>query len=206
MSRRWRLWTFRDGSERFLTMKTKLNEEFVYQAILTGDLEIMPDGTIWRLRKRVWDRWQKKAVSRPCKRVRAENDCGEYLQVRIMLGGVRVCALAHRLVFRHFKGPIPDGLTINHKDGKKKRNHPDNLEPATYSEQVVHALQTLKVGRIDQNGPKNAMAKLTPEQVATIRERRKAGEKLQAIADDFGIKMQAVSKIARRERWDAFPG
>ena len=183
-------------------MKTKQNEEFVYQAVLSGDLEIMPDGTIWRVRKRGWDRWKKKAVSRPCKRVRAEHSMGKYLQVRIMVDGVRVYAMAHRLVYRHFKGPIPEGLTINHEDGQKKRNHPDNLEPATYSEQQLHAARVLKVGHaVNQNGTLNSMAKLTPDQVQEIRRRRKAGEYLSSIASDYGIRFQQVSRIARGDRW-----
>lgn len=121
-----------------------------------------------------------------------------------MLDGVRVYALAHRLVFRHFNGPIPDGLTVNHKFGRKKKNHPDRLELATYSEQIIHALHVLKVGRTDQNGTKNAMAKLTLRQVNTIRRRRADGERLAAIALDFGITYQAVSKIARGDRWAKF--
>lgn len=182
-------------------MKCKQNEEFVYQAILNGDLEIRPDGTIWRLRKRVWDRWLKKAVSRPCKRVRAEHDNGTYLQVRIMLDGVRVYALAHRLVFRHLKGPIPLGMTVNHEDGQKKRNHPSNLELATNSEQQIHATRVLKVGHAcNQNGEANSMATLTAEQVSEIRRRRASGEKLLAIAKDFGIVFQTVSRIARGDR------
>lgn len=187
--------------------KPKMNEEFVYQAVLSGDLEILPDGTIWRLRKRGWDRWKKIAVSRPCKRVRAEHDTGDYFQIRIMVDKVRVYAVAHRLVWRHFKGPIPQGLTINHKDGKKKRNVPANLELATYAEQQIHAVRVLKVGHAcNQSCEKNSMTKLLPDQVTEIRRRRAAGEKLLAIAVDFGIAFQTVSKIARGDSWAEFCG
>ena len=91
-------------------------EEFVYQAVVSGDLEILSDGTIWRVRKRGWDRWKKEAVSRLCRRVRAEHDQGEYFQVRAMMNGKRGYALAHRMVYLHFQGPIPNGLTINHEN------------------------------------------------------------------------------------------
>lgn len=191
-------------------VKSKQNEEFVYQAVLSGDLEILPDGAIWRLRKRGWDRWQKKTISRPCKRVRAERRSGKegnYFQVGLMMDSMRVFALAHRLVYLHFKGTIPDGLTVNHKDGDKKHNHPDNLELATYSEQQIHAAQVLKVGHAaHQHGTNNSMAKLTPEQVQEIRRRRQAGERLLAIAADYGIAFQQVSKIARRTRWAHLAG
>ena len=182
-------------------MESKQNEEFVYQAVVSGDLEILADGSVWRVRKRGWDRWKKQAVSRKCKRVRAEHDQGDYLQVRVMVDGVRVYALAHRLVFRHFKGPIPVGLTVNHEDGKKKRNHPDNLTLANYSEQQIHATRILKVGHAcNQNGMKNSMARIMEEEVQQIRERRENGESLSSIALDYGIAFQTVSKIARGER------
>lgn len=180
---------------------SKQNEEFVYQAVLSGDLEIMPDGTIWRVRKRRWDRWRDKAISYPCKRVRAEHDAGKYSQIRLMMNGVRVHALAHRLVFRHFKGPIPPGMTVNHENGQHKNNPPDNLELATSSEQQLHAVHVLKTSRLaHQHGEANKSAKLTDLQVEEIRIRRATGEKLQSIADDFPVSMQTVSKIAKGER------
>lgn len=117
-----------------------------------------------------------------------------------MWDGVRFHALAHRLVYRHFIGPIPDGLTINHLNGHKDDNRPENLEPATPSEQVIHALRVLEVGR-DQRGEKNAMAKLTADQVSLIRQRRQNGERLASIAEDFGVSYQAISKVARGDRW-----
>jgi hypothetical protein len=54
---------------------------------------------------------------------------------------------------------------------------------------------------VDQSGAKNAMAKLTTGAVATIRQRRAAGERLKAIAVDFGVSDRAISKIALGRRW-----
>tara|TARA_Y100000310_G_scaffold292597_1_gene321484 strand:+ start:1118 stop:1477 length:360 start_codon:yes stop_codon:yes gene_type:complete len=112
----------------------------------------------------------------------------------------RVNALAHRLVYKHFFGPIPPDLTVNHKNGVKDDNRPENLELATHREQQMHSRHVLKHGRLDQNGEKNPMAKLTDAQVAEIRSRRGAGEQLTSIASDFGIAFQTVSKIARGQR------
>lgn len=179
-------------------MKSKQNETFVYQAVKNGDIEIRSDGTIWRLRKRGWDRWKSEAISRPCKPVRAEHDSGEYFQIRAMLDGKRVMALAHRLVWLHFHGPIPEGITLNHKNGIKKDNRPSNLELATYREQQIHATRVLRIGHAcDQHGQKNSMSKLTTDQVVQIRQRRSAGEPLKSIAADFGVTFQAISKIAK---------
>jgi hypothetical protein len=121
-----------------------------------------------------------------------------------MLDGVRVYALAHRLIYRHLNGPIPPDMTVNHKDGQKKRNHPSNLELATNSEQQVHATRVLKVGHAcNQGGEANSMATLTTEQVTEIRRRRASGEKLISIAGDFRIAFQTVSKIAKGDRRSA---
>lgn len=181
-------------------MKQPQDEE-VYRAVLAGELEIDAEGRIWRVAKRGWDRWRHETVTRPCQRVRAENDVGPYLMIRAMRNGRRFCTGAHRLVYRHFKGPIPPGLTVNHNNGKKKDNRPGNLLLATYSEQVLHARNILKVGRLDQDGEANAMAKLRAGAVREIRRRRAAGESLKSIGSAFLISPQEVSKIAKRERW-----
>lgn len=50
-------------------------------------------------------------------------------------------------------------------------------------------------------GEKNPSAKLTEEQVLDIRTRREAGEKLVALAKEFGVQCDAISKIHRRRTW-----
>lgn len=174
-------------------------EDDLYPAVESDLLTIDSGGRIWRhaIQRKMSS---GKIVTIPCPPRRAENDTGKYLQVRVMFEGVRVHALAHRLVWRHFNGPIPDGLTVNHKNGRHAQNWPLNLELATYQEQAVHARQVLRRGRLDQHGSLNAMVKLTTEQVQEICSRRASGERLTAIAMDYGIAMQTVSKIARGER------
>ena len=121
----------------------KNTEEIVYEAVLSGELEIRSDGTIWRTAARRADRWNSGTKTIPCSPRRAENSTGQYLQVRTMILGKRFSAGAARLVWRHLFGKIPDGLTINHKNGIKKDNRPENLELATHSEQTRHAITHL---------------------------------------------------------------
>ena len=185
-------------------------EEDVYPAVVMGELTIDEEGRIWRVAKRGWSRWERKTVTRPCKRVRAEHDTGDYLMIRVMFNGVRHHCQASRLVYRHFYGIIPKLMTVNHKDGDKKRNHPKNLELATDTEQVLHALHVLKRGRIDQNGEKNAMAKLTRESVREILSMKpiieadiktRHGREISKLAKKYGVSYNAVWEVLKGNHW-----
>ena len=180
-------------------------EEKVYEAVRRGELEIDSQGRIWRVGKRGWNRWEKGIVTRPCRRVRAEHRLTTgYLQVRAMVDSVRHNGLAHRLVWFHLWGSIPDGMTINHRNGVKDDNRPENLELATPSENMRHAVHVLgTASTARQWGEANAAAKLTTAEVGEIRRMRLAGMRLREVADKFGISIQHVSKIAlglRRSR------
>lgn len=179
-------------------MKSKHNEEFVYRSVLNGDLQIEPDGTIWRVKKRGGYGSKSGAASRPCARKRAENNCGSYFQVRAMFDGHRVYALAHRVVYRHFFGPILGDLTVNHKDGVKKNNHPSNLELATHSEQITHAY---RIGLKHEWGEINPAAKIKDAPVPEIRHRYASTDVTQSqLAAEYGLSFQQVSRIVRGER------
>lgn len=48
----------------------------------------------------------------------------------------------HRLVWIRFKGPIPHGMEVNHKDGDKHNNRITNLELVTSTGNKKHAFKT----------------------------------------------------------------
>jgi hypothetical protein len=183
------------------------NELVVIRAVESGELEIDQEGRVWRLKKRTFDRWTGGTRTTVCRRVRAESGApGGYLQVRVMIDGKRYYAAAHRLVYLKFKGPIPQGMTVNHDDGVKDRNHPENLLLATYSEQRIHAIKKLGARHWDCRGDNHPKAQTTSDGVTDMRRRRALGDQVKAIAADHEMTPKAVSAICTRRTWPHIGG
>lgn len=63
----------------------------------------------------------------------------QYGKVVLVHNGLRFTFQQHQVVWLYFKGAIPDGLEINHKNGKTYDNSLGNLEAVTRSENERHA-------------------------------------------------------------------
>lgn len=144
----------------------------------SGKFSVKENGTVWRGNRR------------------AEHGItGGYKQVRVMMNGRRWCTCAHRLVWHALKGPIPRGMVINHKNGIKDDNRPENLEMVTPSQNASHAMRN---GLKDQRGEKNPSAKLTDRQVAEIRlVYSQGGYTQEALGEKYGVAFQTISDIVR---------
>lgn len=187
-------------------MEHPQQENVVYAAVTSGELEIDETGRVWRVKKRWRNRWTGRIECSPCRRVRAEaGKEGGYLQVRVMWNGKRACAAAHRLVWLHMNGPIPQGITINHCDGAKSNNHPRNLELATYSQQRLHAVRVLGARHADVKGSRHPKTFLTDVQVMEMRRMRKTGAMVKDLATRFGMNAKAVSAICTGRNWPHLP-
>lgn len=146
------------------------------------DFEIDPEGRIWRIRNR----------GVPCSPSRAEYECSSgYLSVSFASENV----WAHRLVYQHFYGDIPDGLFVNHKNGVKSDNRPENLEAVTHSANRRHGYRVLGEKRVA------AVAKLTPPQVAEIRGLARSGQAPRALAARYGVTYQCVQWALHGRTW-----
>ena len=184
-------------------------EDVILSLVKSGELEIDTEGQIWRLATR-HGRGPKQGTGEyetgsrisPCKRRRAEHTDGYgYLYLMVMVEDVRTIAKAHRVVWTYFKGSIPEGLTINHKDGNKANNRLSNLELATMSEQRIHAVTVLNVNRNRPKGSLNPKSKLIEADVLAIRDLRTSGMMAKEIAERYEIDARVVSQICTRKTW-----
>lgn len=104
-------------------------------------------------------------------------------------------AEVHVLVAAAFLGPRPAGQEVCHNGGYGLNNALRNLRYDTirnnHADKKQHGTYLY--------GEKHHLAKLTEDDVRRIRLRR--GERLQDIADDFGVSRSLVSLIHLRKAW-----
>ncbi|MBQ7023530.1 MAG: HNH endonuclease [Akkermansia sp.] len=55
--------------------------------------------------------------------------------------------LVHRLVWEVFNGPIPEGMTVNHKDENKLNNSLSNLELMTMAENANYGSRNERISK-----------------------------------------------------------
>lgn len=176
-----------------------MNEDLFCEYVRSGILEIDKLGRVWRIAKRDWDIGKKACTKISCTPRRAEKLRGGYFYVRLQVGGKTLWAQAHRLVWWYFNGPIPKGLSINHKNGITTCNDLSNLELATPLEQYRHAKHVLHRSFL-HSGEEHYKSKLSDKEIVEIRTLRTQKWKQKDIAKKYGVSKQCISKIIRVER------
>lgn len=107
----------------------------------------------------------------------------------------------HTFVALAFLGERPEGLEINHKDGNKENNKPDNLEYITKAENIKHAYD--KKLMKPKVGSSNGMAKLTEKDVQEIRCIASVGGRYygrKALAIKYGVSECTIKEVVNRRR------
>jgi hypothetical protein len=159
--------------------RIKQHEAIVYRAVKAGELEIDRQGRVWRVNRRVWNERGKRFMAVPCIRRRAEHRAGPLLNVRAKFNGRSYATSASRLVWLHFKGAIPAGLQVKHRNGREDDNR----------------LQRVAFGE------KHHCAKLTDKGVRRMRAARKRGEPLASLARKNGVSVSTVLRACNGEQW-----
>jgi hypothetical protein len=103
---------------------------------------------------------------------------------------------AHRVAWKEFKGPIPDGKQVLHKCDNPLCVNPEHL---FLGDNTVNVRDCIKKGRkVVFPGESNGKSKLTRKQVRAIRRDTRIHE---AIAADYGVCRANISVIKSRKKW-----
>jgi len=91
---------------------------------------------------------------------------------------------------------------VNHKNGNRSDNNPENLEWITKVEDVQHAREVLKTATgWDSAGSNNSHAKLTEKQVIEIRQLLAIGRRKHDLARIYGVSVSTIYSIVGRKTW-----
>ena len=139
---------------------------------------------------------------RICRKIALREKKG-YLVAHLCKDAIRVDVPAHRAVWRAFKGEIPKGIEINHKNGRRDDNRLDNLEAVTKSGNAIHKFRVngYKKPICPLPGERNGSSKLTADKIRSIRKRFADGETQKVLGQQFGVTQVMIGKIVRRENW-----
>lgn len=139
--------------------------------------------------------------------VRRFVDPNGYARVCLSLRSKVTWVWLHRLVAGAFIGPCPAGKQVNHRDGDKLNNAIGNLEYVTPSENMRHAIRMglRKPTQSSRPGERNPSARLTENDVISLRKAYADGETCTSIAARYGISKSAAHHAATRHTWRHVP-
>lgn len=103
---------------------------------------------------------------------------------------------AHRLAYQAAHGAIPEGRYVCHRCDNPSCTNPRHLFVGTARDNNLDMRRKGRHRHRSFRGPEHWAYKLTDEQVSEIIRRRKSGEKLAVIAEDFGISRSYVGNLA----------
>jgi hypothetical protein len=111
--------------------------------------------------------------------------------------GPKATDKAHRASYREFVGPIPPGAHVLHRCDIPACINPTHLFLGDQASNVADMVSKERQNR----GEKNGQAKLTLEDVATIRSLRLMGYSYAWLAEWCGVSRSQVSRIINGKRW-----
>lgn len=125
--------------------------------------------------------------------------------------GKYVHRLVHRLTYETFIGPIQDGMQINHVNGIKTDNRPENLEMVTASANQLHSYRVLgnktrqgvknKPGARCRKGSTHQNSKLTEADILEMFSLRALGLNCTELGSKFAVHPKTVSAILNKRLW-----
>lgn len=133
----------------------------------------------------IWSR----GVSRKC----SVNQDG-YLRIGITFEKKKYIYLQHQVVWVYFNGLVPEGYEIDHKDDNKLNNHPENLQLLTPEQNYMKQAHRAR-------GVGNPSAKLSEEDVRTIRKLFAEGTTMTELCAQYPVKRSQMTRIINKVKW-----
>ena len=127
--------------------------------------------------------------------IKQHSHCKGYLRAALKNeNGKYHCICSHRYIALAFI-PNPEGLPeVNHKNGKKADNRPENLEWVTSSYNHLHAYRVLGKQSAAKGNHDSRKARLTPTEVRIIRTSQLG---LSELADYFGVSQSTIFNVRK---------
>ncbi len=133
---------------------------------------------------------------------------GKVLKITVKKDGYHVVGLynnsvqknvgIHRIVAWLFLGECPEGKEVNHKDGNKANNVPENLEYVTRSENIKHA-HAIGLHNNKYSGERHHLVTLSDEQVREIYRLCQSGIRKLDIARIYKVSKTTIKDIAKKK-------
>jgi hypothetical protein len=121
-----------------------------------------------------------------------------YLVVSTLKDGKRPKVFTHRLIAMCFVHGYRPHLTVNHINGIKTDNRPENLEWVSLAKNSKHAWET---GLVDLRGEKQPNHKLTQRQVIHIRKALRLGVPANSLSIIANVNPSTIHLIEKGKRW-----
>lgn len=163
-----------------------------------GMYQISSEGKVKSLtRSLINSRGQYRVINERILKLKTDKD--GYLRVGLRKAGQKQkYFFIHRLVCTHFKQNPSDKPTVNHLDGDKKNNKINNLEFATYEEQMEHAYKIgLQKPKYNEESGNNF---LKNSEILSMREMYKSGLTQYKIAEIFKCSQGHVSVVVNNKK------
>lgn len=148
------------------------------------------------------DRLIKPKGRKPYKKkgvVLKEHLSNGYYTVQLCRNGNISRKQTHRLVAEAFINNDENKPCVNHKDFNRLNNTYTNLEWCTQKENIRHATDNGRTNAI--KGERVNTNKLTKQDVVAIRKRADAGQNMNQIARDYGVRPNTIHDIKTRKNW-----
>lgn len=108
----------------------------------------------------------------------------------------------HRLSYRLFRGPVPDGLFVCHRCNVKRCINPAHLYLGTNQQNILDAL----ADGLMPIGEKHHQSKLSASDVASMRRSYASGETVAVIADRHAVGYESARRAIVGRTWAHVPG